>query len=384
MDENAHFQIDFVERLADLPRADWNACAGVGNPFVSYDFLSCLEDSRSVSADAGWLPRHMAARDGTGRVVGCAPVYVKGHSQGEYVFDQGWARAYEQAGGRYYPKLLCAVPFTPVGGPRLLTRDAAVKSALAEALARLCGNTGLSGAHVNFTTETDQDALDKAGYLTRLGIQYHWTNAGYESFDHFLDALTARKRKAIRRERRAAAEAGLRIERLSGNAVTPAHWDAMYAFYQDTGARKWGRPYLNRAFFDLLGERMAEQVLLAMAYRDGRPIAGALNLIGGDALYGRYWGCVEDVPFLHFELCYHQAIEAAIERGLTRVEAGAQGEHKIARGYLPILTRSAHRLADPGFHKAVADAVERERRAVLFERDLLMEENPFRKNMASG
>jgi hypothetical protein len=388
------FSPQVLERLADVPRAAWDACAGDENPFVSFDFLSCLEDSGSAAPATGWTPRHIVVKDNaTGQILACAPVYLKTHSMGEYVFDWGWAEAYERAGGAYYPKLLCAVPFTPATGPRLLVRgdlpqplQTELKRLLADTLAGLAERAGVSSFHVNFITDGDAHVLHEALFLPRIGLQYHWKNNAYQSFDDFLNELSSRKRKAIKRERRAVIEAGLSIERLSGSAITEAHWDAMFAFYQDTGSRKWGRPYLNREFFRLLGERLKDRVLLVIAKRphDDAIIAGAFNLIGADALYGRYWGCAEDVAFLHFELCYHQAIEAAIERGLSRVEAGAQGEHKIARGYLPVFTRSAHFIADAGLRDAVAGFCASERRAIEHEFQILVKESPYRQTSDAG
>ena len=388
-DGHETFTAHVVERLADVPHDAWDACAGAENPFVSFDFLSCLEDSGSAAPATGWTPRHIIVKDNaTGQVLACAPVYLKTHSMGEYVFDWGWAEAYERAGGKYYPKLLCAVPFTPATGPRLLVRgdlpqplQTELKRLLADTLAKLAERAAISSIHVNFIGDGDAQVLHEANFIPRIGLQYHWKNNDYRSFNDFLNELSSRKRKAIKRERRAIREAGLRIEHLSGDAITQAHWDAMFAFYQDTGSRKWGRPYLNREFFRLLGERLKDRVLLVIAKRphDDTVIAGALNLIGTDALYGRYWGCSEDVAFLHFELCYHQAIEAAIERGLTRVEAGAQGEHKIARGYLPVFTRSAHYITDPGLRDAVAGFCANERRAVEHEFKILMTESPYRQ-----
>ncbi|MEZ0244095.1 MAG: GNAT family N-acetyltransferase, partial [Sphingomonas sp.] len=307
-----------------------------------------------------------------------APAYAKSHSQGEYVFDHGWADAWEQAGGRYYPKLQIAVPFTPVPGPRLLLRDPAAAPALIGAIEAVTDQNRLSSAHVTFLDEAQLPLFEAAGWLIRAGTQFHWLNAGYSTFEDFLGALASRKRKAIRRER-AEAVKGLTIRHLIGAEITEAHWDAFWDFYQDTGSRKWGRPYLTRAFFSMLGEAMGEQVLLILAERDGVPIAGALNLIGADALYGRYWGALDEVPFLHFELCYYQAIEAAIDRGLARVEAGAQGEHKLARGYAPITTWSAHYIPDPGFRRAVAEFLQRERAAVMHEQEFLGEMMPFKR-----
>lgn len=387
--------VDIVERLRDIDRAAWDACAtgdGVDNPFVSYDFLSCLEDSGTVGPpQTGWIPRHIVLRDTAGAVLAVAPSYVKTHSRGEFVFDWNWAEAYQRAGGQYYPKLLVAVPFSPVTGPRLMVRGditaplrAQTKRQMAAAIASVVQRAGLSSAHVNFIDPMDAQALHEVGFTPRIGMQYHWKNNNYESFSDFLGELSSRKRKAIKRERRAVEQTDITIRHLSGADITPAHWDAMYGFYIDTGSRKWGQPYLNREFFDLLGERMADKVLLIMAERDGHPIAGALNLIGVNALYGRYWGCREDVPFLHFELCYHQAIEAAIVRGLDRVEAGAQGEHKIARGYLPVYTHSAHFITDPRLSEGIAGFCQAEKRAIEDEHALLMEESPYRQGVCEG
>ncbi|SMF61512.1 GNAT family N-acetyltransferase [Allosphingosinicella indica] len=364
--------------VAEVDAAAWDVCAGGGNPFVSHAFLSALEDSGSVDARAGWQPAPIAIDGDNGQPAALTPAYVKSHSQGEYVFDHAWADAFARAGGAYYPKLQIAVPFTPVPGPRLLTRDASLKPALIGAAEALVDQNGLSSAHCTFPDAEDAALFEAAGWLIRIDSQFHWHNDGHEDFDGFLATLASRKRKTIRKER-AAAQAGLEIVHLEGGAITEAHWDAFWEFYQDTGARKWGRPYLTRAFFSLLGARMAEDLLLILALRDGRPIAGALNLIGADALYGRYWGCVEDVPFLHFELAYYQAIDAAIARGLARVEAGAQGGHKLARGYRPVPTFSAHYIADPRLRSAIADYLERERPAVAAEIAELDAMAPFRK-----
>ena len=364
--------------VASIPAAQWDACAGEANPFVSHAFLSALERSGSVSSETGWQPLPIVIDGACGTPAAIVPAYAKSHSQGEYVFDHAWADAWERAGGRYYPKLQAAVPFTPVPGPRLLLRDAALAPGLIAGLEAVTDQNRLSSAHVTFLDDTQLPLFEQAGWLIRAGTQFHWRNDGYASFDAFLAALSSRKRKAIRKERERALE-GLTIRHLTGPDITEAHWDAFWAFYQDTGSRKWGQPYLTRAFFSMLGEAMGSKVLLMLAERDGRPIAGALNLIGADALYGRYWGCTEEVPFLHFELCYYQAIEAAIGRGLARVEAGAQGEHKLARGYVPVTTWSAHYLPDPGFRRAVADYLERERAAVAHEQEFLGELTPFRR-----
>ena len=349
------------------------------NPFISHEFLSILERSGCVGGRTGWRPLPLVA-ERAGEVVGVAPAYLKAHSQGEYVFDHGWADAYERVGGRYYPKLQIAVPFTPAAGPRLLAADAATRATLADGLIALAAQTGASSVHVTFPTQAEAEALEARGWLLRLGEQYHFRNEGYRDYDDFLATLASRKRKALKRERREALASGVEIEWLTGTALTEAHWDAFFAFYMDTGSRKWGRPYLNRAFFSLLGEAMADRVLLVMARRGGRYVAGALNLIGGDALYGRYWGAVEETPFLHFELCYHQAIDYALAHGLSRVEAGAQGEHKLARGYRPTPTYSAHHIADPGLRRAVADYLKRERammREAIAQDDAA---SPFRKS----
>ena len=369
-------------RIADgvssiLP-GDWDACAGDRNPFVSHAFLSILERSGSVSPRAGWQSLPIVIEDGQGVPAAIAPAYAKSHSQGEYVFDHAWADAWEQAGGQYYPKLQIAVPFTPVPGPRLLLRDGALAPGLIAGIEAVTDQNRLSSAHVTFLDDAQLPLFEEAGWLIRAGTQFHWANEGYGDFDEFLGVLASRKRKAIRKERTAAVE-GLDIRHLTGGEIDEAHWDVFWTFYQDTGSRKWGRPYLTREFFTLLGREMADKVLLILAYRDGRPVAGALNLIGADTLYGRYWGCTEEVPFLHFELCYYQAIDAAIARGLQRVEAGAQGEHKLARGYAPVTTWSAHYLPDPGFRRAVADYLERERESVAQEQEYLGELTPFRR-----
>jgi predicted N-acyltransferase len=364
--------------VASFDPADWDGCAGTGDPFLSHAFLATLEDSGSAIEQTGWRPLPIAIDGPDGRPAAVMPAYLKSHSLGEYVFDHGWADAYERAGGAYYPKLQIAVPFTPVPGRRLLARDPALAPALIAAAERVVEANGLSSAHATFITPAEAEMFDRAGWLIRADSQFHWLNAGYASFEDFLATLSSRKRKAIRKER-AAAVAGLEIVHLSGDAIGEAHWDAFWAFYQDTGARKWGHPYLTRAFFSLLGQRMAASLLLILALRDGRPIAGALNVIGADALYGRYWGALEEVPFLHFELCYYQAIDAAIARGLSRAEAGAQGSHKLARGYRPVPTFSAHFIADEGFRRAVADYLERERPAVAHEIGALARMTPFRK-----
>jgi predicted N-acyltransferase len=370
--------------IAEVGRQAWDACAApTGDPFVSYDFLSILEESGCVGARTGWAPQHLSVEDDGGGVAGVMPLYLKSHSQGEYVFDHSWADAYERAGGRYYPKLQCASPFSPVTGSRLIVRpdiDADDgRSALLGGALTLCQRMDASSLHVTFPNADEWAWMGERGMLLRQDQQYHWENASYATFDDFLAALSSNRRKTIRRERRDA-QAGLEIVALTGNAITEAHWDAFFGFYMDTGSRKWGRPYLNRKFYSLLGERMADKVILLMARRpDGPWIAGALNLLGRDCLYGRHWGCAEDVPFLHFELCYYQAIEHAIRLGLPRVEAGAQGQHKIARGYLPSAVYSAHWIADPMLREPVARYLEQERAAVESDMAMLSDEfSPFR------
>jgi predicted N-acyltransferase len=389
-----------VGGLDAVARETWDALANPGwvvgergrlsgagprpfNPFVSHDFLRALEDAGCVGGRSGWHPRHLLVRDSGGALIAAAPAYLKSHSQGEYVFDYGWADAYERAGGRYYPKLQVSVPFTPAQGPRLLVGDtdtAHRRALLARALVALAGETDASSVHVTFTEPDDDAALADAGYLPRRDTQFHWTNRGYRTPDDFLAALASRKRKQVRRERRDALENGITIRWVTGADLTEAHWDAFYSFYMDTGSRKWGRPYLNRKFFSLLGERLADRVVLVLAERQGRFIAGALNVAGSETLFGRYWGATEDHPFLHFEVCYYQAIDYAIAHGLGRVEAGAQGEHKLARGYEACETRSAHFLRHAGLREAVRDFLERERRAVARQNEILNTHAPFRKS----
>lgn len=364
--------------IAALPKAEWDRCAGTANPFVSHDFLSILEESCSVGPGTGWTPLPILIDGADGRLAAALPAYAKTHSQGEYVFDHGWADAWTRTGGSYYPKIQIAAPFSPVPGPRLLLADPAMAAPLIAGVEMLVDRNGLSSAHATFVEESQIPHFQAAGWLIREDSQFHWINRDYASFEDFLGALSSRRRKDIRKER-AHAVAGLEIVHLTGADLREAHWDIFWRFYQDTGSRKWGRPYLTRAFFSLLGERMADKVLLILALREGRAIAGALNLIGRDALFGRYWGCSEDVPFLHFELCYYQAIDVAIARGLGRVEAGAQGGHKLARGYVPRPTWSAHYIADAGFRRAVADFLYRERAAVAADRDYLSGRVPFKK-----
>jgi predicted N-acyltransferase len=371
-----------VSALREIPAAAWDACAGSDNPFLSHAFLEALEASGSATADSGWLPQHLALEDEQGGLLGAVPLYLKSHSYGEYIFDWGWASAYERAGGRYYPKLQCAVPFTPVTGPRLLLRpdaDEAAAETLIAAMIALARRHKVSSLHVTFPTAPEWERLGEAGFLKRIGQQFHWRNEGYGSFEDFLAALSSRKRKQIKRERRDALQGGVEIETLTGDAVKPEHWDAFYRFYRSTSDRKWGEAYLTRRFFDLLGERVADRVVLIMARKAGRYVAGALNLLGGDTLYGRNWGCIGDFPFLHFEVCYYRAIDFAIARGLGRVEAGAQGPHKIQRGYLPAPVYSAHWIRDAGFARAIADFLVRERHALESEMEHLEETlSPFR------
>ncbi len=371
-----------VARLASsvgsFPAEEWDGLHGGDNPFVSHAFLSVLEDSGSLGARSGWQPSPIVITGDDGKLAAALPAYLKLHSQGEYVFDHGWADAWHRAGGNYYPKLQIAVPFTPATGPRILTLDPALALPLLRAAEALCEQNGLSSAHATFIEPAQLPLFEAAGWLTRSDIQFHWVNCGYASFDDFLGALSSAKRKTLRKER-AAAQADVEIRSLSGSEIREEHWDAFWHFYQDTSARKWGQPYLTRAAFSLMSERMGDQVLLVMAYINGDPVAGALNFIGADALYGRYWGAIIDKPFLHFELCYYQAIDAAIARGLKRVEAGAQGAHKLARGYQPVQTFSAHHIVHPGFREAVKDFLEREKAGVKSEQLRLGSRTPFRK-----
>ncbi len=411
--DSSEITLEAVASVSQIPAEDWDACANPAsradglatpaspgaagnfctgskaayNPFISHAFFSSLEASGSASARTGWGPRHLLARLDDA-IAGIVPCYLKSHSQGEYVFDRGWADAYERAGGRYYPKLQVSVPFTPATGRRLLIRDGVdrerIAVALANGLVALCGVTKASSVHVTFAPEAEWKLLAAQGFLQRTDQQFHWHNEGYGSFDDFLATLNSRHRKAIKRERREAVANGITIHALSGSDITEDAWDAFFAFYMETGSRKWGRPYLNRAFFSLIGESMATDVLLVMAKRNGRWIAGAINFIGSDTLFGRNWGAIEHHPFLHFEVCYYQAIDFAIRRGLKTVEAGAQGEHKIARGYLPQTTFSAHYIADPDLRRAIADYLRRERAYVAEAGRELSEAGPFRKTDPSS
>jgi uncharacterized protein len=408
---SSEITLEAVPSVSDIPAAEWDVCANplavpnsvenldtLGspgaagfscadrrpsyNPFVSHAFFAAAEASGSACARTGWGPRHLVAKlDGT--TVGVVPCYLKSHSQGEYVFDRGWADAYERAGGRYYPKLQVSVPFTPASGPRLLIRNGVDRERIADALAAglmaLCNATNASSVHVTFAREAEAKFLGTRGFLQRNDQQFHWHNVGYKTFDDFLATLNSRHRKAIKRERREALAAGVSIHWLTGADITEDAWDAFFTFYMETGSRKWGRPYLTRKFFSLIGESMSQDVLLVMAKRNGRWIAGAINFVGSDTLFGRNWGAVEHHPFLHFEVCYYQAIDFAIQRGLKIVEAGAQGEHKLARGYLPQTTYSAHYIADPDLRRAIADYLKRERAYVAEVGRELSDAGPFRK-----
>lgn len=371
-----------ITSIGSVDPGEWDACAGGDNPFISHAFLKALEDSGSTTARTGWLPHHIVLERPDGCLIAAAPMYLKSHSYGEYVFDHGWADAYERAGGRYYPKLQVAAPFSPVTGPRLLVREGAGADAargLIGTMETLGRRNGLSSVHVTFASRSDWELLGDAGWLLRTGQQYHWTNDGYDTFDDFLGALNSRKRKAIRRERQEVARCDVRVHTLTGSDLKAAHWDAFYRFYKDTSNRKWGSAYLTRDFFHILGDVMPDKIVLIMAEADGDWIAGALNLRGTDTLFGRNWGAIREFPFLHFEACYYRAIDFAIEHRLSRVEAGAQGEHKIQRGYLPTLTYSAHWVRDPGFAAAVSNYLDRERVLVDEEIAQLMEESPFRR-----
>lgn len=364
--------------VGELEAVQWNALGGDRNPFMSYEFLTALEDSGSVGSGTGWDPVPITITDASDRLLAAMPSYAKGHSQGEYVFDHSWADAFHRAGRDYYPKLQIAAPFTPASGPRLLLSDPVLASHLLKGAEVVCEQNRLSSAHATFVEPDQLPYFEAENWLIRSDIQFHWLNRGYDSFDNFLRSLASRKRKNLRKER-AAAQSGLAIKHLSGDDIRAEHWDAFWVFYQDTGARKWGTPYLTREAFTLLGERMGERMVLVLAFDDDEPIAGALNFIGADAIYGRYWGCTREVRFLHFELCYYQAIDIAIELGLRRVEAGAQGGHKLARGYEPIQTFSAHYLVDPAFREAVSEFLKRERKGVAADQLFLDQRTPFKK-----
>jgi uncharacterized protein len=386
---DASVEITVLARIADIAATDWDACACPESadggrpidPFTTHRFLSAMEASGSVGRGSGWQPRHLVARAGSA-IIGVMPLYAKSHSQGEYIFDHNWADAFDRAGGRYYPKLQAAVPFTPATGRRFLTASGHQddgRAALVTGAIQLASEGGMSSLHVTFCTAAEADAGAQMGLLARVTQQFHWENRGYADFGAFLADLSSRKRKTIRKEREVAQGFGGTIRRLTGDDIKPHHWDAFWAFYQDTGARKWGRPYLTRAAFDIFNDRMRDDILMVMAERGGSPVAGALNFIGRDTLFGRYWGMTEEHPCLHFEACYYQAIEHAIETGMARVEAGAQGEHKLARGYLPVATHSLHWIADGSFRSAVARYLEAERRAIAEEIEVLSAYGPFRK-----
>lgn len=389
----ANLTIRIEKSFAAISPESWSRLSGAAeatssaevpyNPFLSHAFLSALEESGSATSKTGWLGHHVLLENEAGTLIGAIPAYLKSHSQGEYVFDHGWADAFERAGGRYYPKLQCAIPFTPATGPRLLVASGydreTMQATLAAGLQEVTRQVGISSAHVTFVPENEVEIFEDADYLHRTDQQFHFINEGYADHDAFLETLASRKRKALKKERRAALENGITIDWLTGADLTEDIWDQFFAFYMDTGGRKWGRPYLTRSFYSLIGERMADDILLVMAKRDGRYIAGAINFIGGETLYGRHWGCIEDHPFLHFEVCYHQAIDFALAKGLKRVEAGAQGEHKLARGYLPVTTHSMHYIAHPGLRHAISDYLERERQEVDGMNEYLSEHSPFRK-----
>jgi predicted N-acyltransferase len=403
-DTRLDLQVRIISSLEEIASAEWDRLAAhdplhisdetgcrtqtrlsttPGNPFVSHAFLSAIERSGSASPRTGWVPQHLLIETKGGDFLGAAPCYLKSHSRGEYVFDQGWADAYEHAGGAYYPKLQVAVPFTPASGPRLLVPPSpnarTIRETLAAGLLALCQKRQASSVHLTFLPQADWDFLGTKGFLKRTDQQFHWQNEGYKSFDDFLGALASRKRKVIKRERRDASESGITIHHLTGSDLTEAVWDDFFAFYMETGSRKWGRPYLTRSFYSMIGETMADKILLVMAKRNGRYIAGAINFIGADTLFGRHWGAIEHHPFLHFEVCYYQAIEYAIARKLKTVEAGAQGEHKLTRGYVPVTTYSSHYIADPGLRRAVADYLRHERAYVDAAGRELEALTPFRK-----
>ncbi len=382
-DGNDARPIYIAPAISELDQAEWDTCAGSSNPFVSYGFLSALEDSGSVSDETGWLPHHLSVRDQEGKLAAVAPLYLKTHSYGEYVFDWGWADAYERAGGDYYPKLQSGVPFTPVTGPRLLVRadldPREYRRLLGAAMIEIARQHALSSIHITFCEKDEPGDLESLGFMRRTGLQYHWENRGYENFDDFLASLNSRKRKAIKKERRKVAEAGIELARLTGDEIKPHHWDLFDHFYRATADKKWGVPYLTREFWDLLGERVGDKVVLVTASHEGQIVGAALNLAGEDALYGRNWGALASFRFLHFETCYYQAIEHAIANGLQRVEAGAQGEHKIQRGYLPVETHSCHWIADPGFRGAVESFLQREAMVTARDEKVLFDYSPFKK-----
>lgn len=382
--------ISFIQSLDEISAADWNCCAGADNPFVSHEFLAALENSNSVGEKTGWMPYHMLVQQGapedTATLKACMPLYLKNQSYGEYVFDHGWADAFERAGGRYYPKLQASIPFTPATGPRLLVNASSfpeekrlLKAAMVDGLAQITDKMELSSAHITFMTNEDAAIAKAENFLVRNDQQFHWHNNNYASFDQFLDQLSSRKRKQIRKERKIIAESDIQIDTLTGSAIQDRHWDAFYQFYIDTGARKWGQPYLTRDFFSEINRLMSERIVLFMCSRGGRNIAAALNFVGNDTIYGRQWGCIEDHPCLHFEACYYRAIDYAIEHGLKTVEAGAQGPHKLARGYEPVKTTSVHYIANPSFREAVERFLDQERLGVEADIHYLATRTPFKK-----
>jgi predicted N-acyltransferase len=395
----ATLKIRVVPAISDIAVLDWNSCAspeppasgcsttraGAYNPFISHEFLTACELSQSATPRTGWHPQHLIAERDDGSIAGVVPCYLKSHSRGEYVFDRGWAEAYEHAGGSYYPKLQVSVPFTPATGPRLLVKPAPdadnVRAGLLQGLRELCGLRKASSVHITFMPKAEATLAEAQGFLLRTDQQFHWENSGHATFDDFLNSLSSRKRKLIKRERRDAVANGIEIVWLTGPDLTETVWDSFFRFYTDTGSRKWGQPYLTREFYSLIGQTMADKILLVMARRNGKYIAGAINFIGSDTLFGRHWGAIEHHPFLHFEVCYYQAIEYAIAHKLAHVEAGAQGEHKIARGYLPKTTYSAHYIAEPGFRRAVADYLKRERTYVAAAGEELGDLSPYRKGL---
>ncbi|NQV56335.1 MAG: N-acetyltransferase [Rhodospirillales bacterium] len=383
MPDGSEISIKVLTRISEVSAEEWNACAGESNPFVRYAFLNALEESGSVCAETGWQPQHLVVNDEQGKIAACMPMYLKNHSYGEYIFDWGWADAYERAGGKYYPKLQSAVPFTPATGPRMLVRSDAPEKyfdILIAGMVQLARQLDVSSLHVTFPPSDQWDRLGAAGFLLRSGKQFHWENKGYDSFDDFLDELSSRKRKAIRKERREVANEGVTLKCLTGDDITEDHWDSFYHYYLSTIDHKWGRAYLTREFFSILGESMSDMAMMVVAEQGGERIAGALNLVGDDTLFGRNWGCSKEIKFLHFEACYYQAIDFAIENKLKWVEAGAQGPHKIQRGYLPREIYSAHWIKDANFRDAVANFVNNERRDIDYEIQGLMGYSPYRNS----
>ena len=385
-DGRVEITVKIIDKIRDIPSKDWDACAGEDNPFVTHAFLSALEESGSVTNNTGWLPQHILVYGENNQIAACMPIYLKNHSYGEYIFDWAWADAYNKAGGNYYPKLQAAVPFTPATGPRMLVKDSSSDyyyQVLMRGIIQLAQKHNVSSLHVTFPPKDQWDKLGAAGFIKRTSKQFHWENRGYNSFDDFLSELTSRKRKAIKKERRQIKDQGIVLKRLSGKELTEDYWDTFYQYYSDTIDRKWGHSYLTRDFFSILGETMPDFVMLIIAKHKGKRVAGALNLIGSDTIFGRNWGCSEDFKFLHFEACYYQAIEFAIQNKLQWVEAGAQGPHKIQRGYLPREVYSAHWIADPKFCEAVKQFIVHERKEVDYEISGLMEYSPYRKKAST-